>query len=233
MPARLQEIPLEYFKKAINWLRTQPEVQPKKIAIIGLSKGAEAALLVAATYPEINAVIAYAPSALIHQGLGATNEDPRERSSWTYRGQQLPFLPYHPSAAFVEYIQHQRQAQAPVAFRRAYMESLQNQIYLEQARIPVEKIRGPILIISGQEDLMWPSTLFGDMIEERLNNHYHPYPHQHISYADAGHKIGYPYLPTTIAHARGNAYGGTPEGNAYATEHAWQALLTFLKQTLA
>ncbi|GHO86415.1 acyl-CoA thioesterase/bile acid-CoA:amino acid N-acyltransferase family protein [Dictyobacter formicarum] len=228
LPASLQEIPLEYFKKAIDWLRARPSVQTTQVVIIGLSKGAEAALLVAATFPEINAVIAYAPSALIHQGLGATSEDSRERSSWTYRGKQLPFIPYRPSIAFQEYILRQRQAQLPVAFRRAYMESLQNQQYLMPAMIAVEKIRGPVLIISGQEDQMWPSTLFGDMIDERLSKHHHPYFHQHISYAEAGHKIGYPYLPTTINQARGNAYGGTPAGNAYAAEHSWQAVLTFL-----
>ncbi|GLV54672.1 acyl-CoA thioesterase [Dictyobacter sp. S3.2.2.5] len=229
LPISLQEIPLEYFKRAIDWLRSRSSVQPTQIVLLGLSKGAEAALLVAATYPEVKAVIAYAPSAFVHQGLGATAEDSRERSSWTYRGKQLPFLPYRPTAAFQEYITKQRQAGLPVAFRRAYMESLQNQPYLLPATIAVEKIRGPILILSGQDDQMWPSTLFGEMIDERLTKYQYPYLHQHISYADAGHKIGYPYMPTTIDQARGNAYGGTPAGNAYATEQSWQAVLTFLK----
>lgn len=230
LPISLQEISLEYFKKAIDWLRARASVKTTQIAIIGLSKGAEAALLAAANFPEVNAVVAYAPSALIHQGLGATAEDSRERSSWTHRGKQVPFIPYRPSIAFQEYILKQRQAQQPIAFRRAYMESLQNQQYFTQAKIAVEKIRGPILTISGQEDQMWPSTLFGDMIEERLNKHYHPYFHQHISYTEAGHKIGYPYLPTTVNQARENAYGGTPAGNAHAAEHSWQAVLTFLSR---
>ncbi|GCE08890.1 acyl-CoA thioester hydrolase/BAAT C-terminal domain-containing protein [Dictyobacter aurantiacus] len=230
LPINLQEIPLEYFKRAIDWLRSRSSVQQTQIALLGLSKGAEAALLVAATYPDVNAVIAYAPSAFVHQGLGATAEDSRERSSWTYRGKQLPFIPYRPTAAFQEYITKQRQAGLPVAFRRAYMESLQNQPYLPPATIAVEKIRGPILIISGQDDQMWPSTLFGEMIDEQLSKYQYPYLHQHISYANAGHKIGYPYMPTTINQARGNAYGGTPAGNAYATEHSWQAVLAFLKR---
>src|SRR5437763_1684078 len=53
LPRDLVEIPLEYFKRAIDWLRAHPAVDGERIAIVGSSRGGEAALLVAATYPEI------------------------------------------------------------------------------------------------------------------------------------------------------------------------------------
>jgi hypothetical protein len=36
LPPYLEEIPLEYFTKAINWLVNQPEVRPNELAVIGM-----------------------------------------------------------------------------------------------------------------------------------------------------------------------------------------------------
>ena len=47
----LIEIPLEYFAGAIAWLKSQPVIDPNKIATVGGSKGSEPALLLGATYP--------------------------------------------------------------------------------------------------------------------------------------------------------------------------------------
>lgn len=231
LPQTLQEISLEYLQTAIHWLQNLPITQADKIALIGSSKGAELALLGSALFPEVGAVISYAPSAVIHQGLGATEEKPQEHSSWTYQGKPLPFLPMRYSSAFQEYLRTQERLQAPIAFRQAYLDSLHFSTQFEQAHIPVEHIRGPILLISGQDDQMWPSAHFAEMITQRLSRQQHPYPYQHLSYTDAGHKLGYPYLPTTITQSRGYAYGGTAQGNAQAIEHAWKSTLTFLAET--
>jgi dienelactone hydrolase len=229
----LQEIPLEYLKNTLQWLQEIPCVKRNAIAVMGISKGGELALLAATLFPEITVVISYATSAFVHQGLGTPMQgDERGSSSWTYQGKQIPFLPYRPSSAYIRYVNKQRNAGRPVACLNGYLDSLQNRVIMEKAMIPVEKIHAPILLISGEDDKMWPSTLFSDMIEKRLNEHNHPYPHQHLYYAYAGHRIGYPYLPTTIDWARGYTYGGTPSGNAHATEHSWQTVLTFLDEHL-
>ena len=65
LPKLPEEIDLEYFEKAIHWLRKQPEVNPNKIVVMGASRNAELALIIAATFPEtVSGVIAYAPSAV-------------------------------------------------------------------------------------------------------------------------------------------------------------------------
>jgi dienelactone hydrolase len=62
LPSELVEVPLEYFAEAIAWLKTQPAVDPDRIAVMGVSKGGELAVLLGATYPEdVKAVVGYSP----------------------------------------------------------------------------------------------------------------------------------------------------------------------------
>lgn len=49
LPRALLELPLEYVRVAIEWLRTQPEVGGRRVGLVGRSKGGELALRVAAT----------------------------------------------------------------------------------------------------------------------------------------------------------------------------------------
>ena len=95
LPARLEEIPLEYFKSAIEWMRSQPSVEPSKIGVVGTSKGGEAALLVSAIYAEIRAVVAYSPSYVVFQGIDeAWSDASASKSSWTLGGKPVPFVPF-------------------------------------------------------------------------------------------------------------------------------------------
>ena len=52
LPDDLANIPLEYFETALRWLADRPEVDSDKVFVWGASRGGEAALLIAATYPE-------------------------------------------------------------------------------------------------------------------------------------------------------------------------------------
>jgi pimeloyl-ACP methyl ester carboxylesterase len=58
LPVDLVEIPLEYFKQAIDCVRAHPACDAARVGLLGHSRGGEAALLVAATYPEIKVVVA-------------------------------------------------------------------------------------------------------------------------------------------------------------------------------
>ncbi len=75
LPHELVEIPLEYFEKAIAWLRAQPGVDAERVAVVGNSKGGELALLLGATYPEdVKAIVGYSPSAVVWQGIAFNRE---------------------------------------------------------------------------------------------------------------------------------------------------------------
>ena len=72
LPPHLDRLPLEYFDRGLAWLSAQPSVDRSRIGIFGISKGAEAALLVATRHPEIRAVGAGSPSHVVWQGLSAS-----------------------------------------------------------------------------------------------------------------------------------------------------------------
>jgi len=110
----------------------------------------------------------------------------------------------------------------------------------EEATIPVEKIQGPILLISGKDDQLWQPSDFTEIAMNRLAQHNHPYPYEHLAYENAGHWIGVPYWPTTgrdlVTHpVTGDQYslGGTAEGDAFASADSWAHLLEFLENNFA
>jgi uncharacterized protein len=62
LPPQLANIPLEYVDLAVAWLQRQPHTDTRALAVVGVSRGAELALLVASHNPAIKRVVAYAPS---------------------------------------------------------------------------------------------------------------------------------------------------------------------------
>ena len=103
MPRELVEIHLEYFEGAIAWLKGHPMVDAGRVAVEGNSKGDELALLLGATYPQdVKAVVGYAPSAIVWEGIDFDREmyHSGPRSPWSLRGEAVPFVPLaRPGAA--------------------------------------------------------------------------------------------------------------------------------------
>jgi dienelactone hydrolase len=85
LPKTLKDIPLEYFAKALRWLAAQPGVDPARIVVDGVSRGGEAALLIGATYPNLeHGVIACTPSADVNGAF------PGPGSAWTLERKPIP-----------------------------------------------------------------------------------------------------------------------------------------------
>src|SRR5438093_4020092 len=83
LPQGLVNIPLEYFENAIRWMRGQDWLGPGFLALIGSSRGGELALLLGATFPEINGVIAVVPSGVVPGPFGKSEPgDLRPRAAW-------------------------------------------------------------------------------------------------------------------------------------------------------
>ncbi len=95
LPDRLQNIPLEYFRTALEWLERRPEVDASRVSLLGFSYGSEAALLVAAHDPGlVHAVAALVPSSVVTCGtIGAGRGGFRSHeclgSPWTLAGKPL------------------------------------------------------------------------------------------------------------------------------------------------
>ena len=181
LPSVLEEIPLEYFEKAFAWLATQPEVISKEIALIGGSKGAEVALLLGGMNPRIKAVVAMSPSSVVWQGIPKKGVDivGAAKSSWTYQGKGLPFVPYGFSSWNLSTMLFGR-------LRKEHEKALQKTSQVEDVVIPVEKIQGAILLLSGKRDQMWPSTEMCEQILSRLAAKGFVHHYEHIAF-NTGH----------------------------------------------
>jgi uncharacterized protein len=54
----------------------------------------------------------------------------------------------------------------------------------------VERIRGPILLTCGEQDVVWPSCDYVDAVTTRLRAHRFTHPVMALRYRDAGHLVG-------------------------------------------
>lgn len=241
LPEKLSLIPLEYFENAIRWLQKQPQVNGNKVALVGQSTGAEVVLLMASLFPdEVDAAIVYSPSHLIH----GDNSSPHEKSAWTLKNKPLPFMPfpsYEQGQLAVKEGQvkfHEGTIEDPIPWTPYYLYALKKfSGSVKAATIPVEHIRCPLLIFSGNDDEQWPSFVAGQKIIERLDFMGSKIKRNYINFPHAGnHLFTFPYrssidLPFSTD-PKWTIAGGTPEGNAHAIEQAWKETLNFLKETL-
>jgi dienelactone hydrolase len=222
LPPFLQNIPLEYFATAVEWLKSQPAVDAARLGVLGTSRGGELALLLGATYPHaFRVIVANVPSNVVWPGLSNDAQVP----AWTLNGKPLPAVPGRFSAADLT-----------IPGRERFMKRLRNPADVARAEIAVERIGAPVLMFSGKDDQLWPSDLFAARVVDRLKARQFKHPVEHYSYEGAGHAITRPFVPTSDVRQvrlhplskRPNMPGGTPEGQARANEDSWERLLTFL-----
>jgi hypothetical protein len=115
---------------------------------------------------------------------------------------------------------------------RAYRERI------EDAEIHVENLKCPVLLFSGKLNSIWPSSLYCDLIMQRLDKNASFIKRKHINYKNAGHGFVLPFQPELnmpILHQIGKFWcklGGTEEGNICAHENAWAKTIEFLSELL-
>ena len=182
LPADLRGIPLEYFARAFHWLSTQKgRVVPNDYALIGVSRGAELALLLGSRYPEVTAVIAIAPSSVVFPGppTGMLDALRGQHSPWSVDGKELSFVA-------MPYTWTTLRGMITGKRTRMFEKALQNSGRVKKATIPVEKIQGSILLVSFTRDQIWPSTLMSEQIVQRLRGSRFRFHYEHVAY-NAGH----------------------------------------------
>ena len=108
-----------------------------------------------------------------------------------------------------------------------------------RASIQVEHTQGPVLVIGGEDDGVWPSANMVDAVAARLRQNHFAHDVVVLKYAHAGHRAGMPEIipawhngvprPGVV---RVTDYGGTPEGNAESSLDAIPKVLEFLEKSL-
>ena len=186
--------PLERFGKAIAFLKGRGM---EKIGIAGASTTGMLALVAASYYPEITLTIAMSPSDFVMEGFyrdgkdGAAERPGDGESSVSWQGKPLPFLPYayrHP-----EYWQ-QLQAEAKAggdraAARKMFDESERLHPIREEEKIKVERIRGKILFVGAQDDVLWDTCRYIRRMEERLSRLPHDCTWEALLYPHGTHFV--------------------------------------------
>ena len=171
LPDKLRHIPLEYFKKAMVWMESQPYTSNNgQCAVIGYSRGAEAALLLGVHYPQIATVVAIVPSAYV--GGAYDREHKVTGSAWTYNGVEIPYVDYHQA----------------ISYYSPWWKIIDDEVAVGPYAIPVEEMSAAVLLLSGEKDEIYPSTEMSKRMIQRLEKNQYAFPYQHISY-DAGHNV--------------------------------------------
>ncbi|MFD7019562.1 acyl-CoA thioester hydrolase/BAAT C-terminal domain-containing protein [Streptomyces sp. NPDC059161] len=218
-PGGICEVPLETFTKAIDLLQAKGV---DRIGVLGASKGAEAALLLGAGDPRIDAVVALSPTSLVwgNLGPGLDGKSHPYRSCWTWRGEPVPFVPYDDDWAPTE------PDGEPVAYAPLYERS--RHTFPEDARqalIPIERSAAELLLVAGGDDEMWPSAAFARELASRRaaagrTSHV-------VSTPDAGHRPRLPGEGPPPPSGRFR-YGGTPQADAALGAKAWPHIVSVL-----
>jgi dienelactone hydrolase len=236
VPPSISGLPLEYFEHALKWLRARPNVDSSRIGLQGGSKGGETSLIIASAFPSlVHAVVAFVPSNVVWNGC--CDSVSALGPSYTLGGKPLPYVPAEPALA--SSLTGLSRTGPPVRQAALYQFRLADTAAVARATIPVERIRGPVLLISATDDGQWPSTLMSDLVIARLRANKFRYPYKHVAYAGAGHQLGRPYLPPLMPPVAGNAVtgrrvesGGTPLMTQRAREQAWNEVLAFFDEHL-
>ena len=212
----LEAVPLEIFDQALAWLARQPEVDGERLGIVGTSKGAEAALLIASRNPQIDAIVAGMPSNVVWQGVDWEAFGSGSGSSWSVDGQPLPYLPY---AAF--------EWSSEFEIADTYIRALGNLSANRDAIIPVERSTASILLVCGEADTLWPSCPMARGVERRLRENGRR-DVRLLAYGDAGHAGIGPPIESELTASDLSMVGGTVDGTIAARQDGWPRVIAHL-----
>ena len=229
-PDELANIPLEYFRNAIDWMRKT--FSQDKVGLVGSSRGGEGVLLISSIYPElISAVVSAVPSDVIWGGCCSIKAV--DKPAWTLEGDPLPQINYGfaPGQSFGT-IEQERDS-----WREFYLSRMLAHDNNNPAIIHVENIQAPILLISGGADEIWPSALASERIVERLARNNYKYPVKHLMYTGTGHLVSSDIPITSLASLLVHPLlgsrillGGIASENAHAMRDSYSEKIRFLKQ---
>jgi dienelactone hydrolase len=209
LPRNLEAIPLEYFQQALEWLAIRPEVKPGGLGVFGRSRGGELVLQLGSMFSMVRCVVAYVPNNRRGRAFGRGT---KVEYAWTWKGEALPYI------------------KTP-----GVLDSESSKL----AEIEVERTNGPILLLSGEEDKVWSSSLMSEAVMARLRARNFGHRFEHLQYAGAGHGVG---LPQLFPRWRGevkhpvsgmvNAFGGGVAADALSTVDSMPKVLRWLRDSL-
>jgi dienelactone hydrolase len=229
LPPTLRAIPLETFRAGAHWLEQRTGAH--RVAVMGTSRGSEAAGLAASYFPQdFAAAVIYVPSHLSNGAIGVRDVE----AAWTYAGKPLPADRGETDSNNAG---DAAGSNKPPGFVGTpyYLKTWSDPSISSKFGIPFERMGGPVLAIGGGADEMWPSFIGVEQIRRRLAAHGKSDMIEMHIYPGAGHLVsrlgsGGP-LSSFIFHPVAKdfeATGGLPNANCEGSYDAWQHVLQFL-----
>lgn len=235
LPSQLTDIPLEYFDRAIDWLRARSEIDPERIGVAGGSRGGELALILSARNPHLKATVALVPSGLVMGSASQAN-----LAAWTSGEVAIPYFGFASGAWPVrETLPNGETGYRFSPVTEADLDAAPPQ-EIDAARIPVEMAKGPILLLAGEDDGLWPSCRLSKYAWDTLlaSQHADSFADGYECFPQAGHLFAFPGWPTTESYATqaGDGTwlvaGGTASGNGRAGRLSDTRIRAFLATAL-
>jgi dienelactone hydrolase len=146
------------------------------------------------------------------------------QSIWSWRGVPLAFLP---CPADIRLAFNERGLRTDVFFDMSRYGTRE----LDEARIPVERAAGPILLLSGDDDHQWPAAPMADEIVRRMVDHGRGDDVTSVIYPGAGHTfLVQDFMPPPGTGAGPHFdFGGSAQADDIAGEDAWRRAISFLQ----
>lgn len=228
LPKHLVQVPIEYFKNAIEQIKSLNKNSECCYLVSG-SKGAEAILtLLALTGETYKRAVLLSGSDRVLEGLGKQNR-PAQKSSWLYSGKDVPYTPMD-GLSFMEYLKMAWNLfKVPPQLRDMYLRSVKNKQTGDQGLLRIENISTKILFLSGEDDNLWPSTVMAQNLETQFRKEGLDDLLKHTSYSGAGHAILGGHVALQNANTQ-KFLGGNIKDSKVADEKAFKEIFSFLEE---
>ncbi|KAM7239314.1 hypothetical protein CapIbe_008809 [Capra ibex] len=215
LPEHLNDVCLEYFEEAVDFMLQHPKVKGPGVGLLGYSKGGDLCLSVASFLKGITATVVI--NACVANTLAPL----------CYKDMIIPELSYDlkkytiTESGFLNFVD-------------IWGNPLEKTNH--QSLIPLEKAQGPFLFIVSMDDHNWKSEVYARIASEWLQAHGKDRP-QIIYYPGTGHCIDPPYFPLCRASVHAVLgqpvfQGGEPKAHSNAQADAWQQIQTFFHKHL-
>lgn len=222
----LANVPLEQFDEVTDYIDKNIEDASEEggddagpVTVIGTSKGAEFAELLAARGYPVDNLVAFAPAHYSYSGLDFASG--QELPSFTDRGETVGYASFRDSSISAgAKMLWDMSTSYPVSYRATYEGAAGNAA--DDARIDLGDFGGNVLLFGGEDDQMWQAEIAARALAEQGGNvEAHVYP-------DAGHA----FFPNANEVPNGwqIMLGGTVEGNRTAHDDADKILRERLAQ---
>ena len=228
-PRYAKKVPLEQFERAYQTLSNREHVDAKRIGIIGTSGGAEAAVLITSLSPQVKPKTAVLISSPFYMNGTCSFCIMTQSARWTYRGKSVPYLKVRLRDFIRGVFTFQSRNQT---YYSRHMVKDRSRQTLDRARLPLQHLDIPILMIGGEKDQL---TMTPEMIryfckglpcdDKRIKG---------IIYPDAGHSFTGPNWNLSCSKALKSKWiDGTCAGNVKASTDAYFAIKGYLQEQLS